>query len=117
MSPERVVHVATIISTVQGIELTDTLHDELAERQLLPAEDVVDSGCISPARIERAQRVHGISGRIDTAATSADDTTPHTPSQAPQSPSRQRLTSIPSTVTALPLTTRYAIARDLRGMQ
>ncbi|MFJ1559804.1 IS1182 family transposase [Streptomyces mirabilis] len=58
--PELVVHVATTTSTVQDIELTDTIHDELAERQLLPAEHVVDSGYISPARIERAQRVHGI---------------------------------------------------------
>jgi transposase len=58
--PELVVHVATTISTVQDIEMTDTIHDELADRQLLPAEHVVDSGYISPARIERAQRVHGI---------------------------------------------------------
>ncbi|WP_107066441.1 transposase [Streptomyces rimosus] len=58
--PELVVHVATTISTVQNIELTDTIHDDLAERHLLPAEHVVDSGYISPARIERAQRVHGI---------------------------------------------------------
>ncbi|MFF4120458.1 transposase [Streptomyces sp. NPDC001714] len=58
--PELVVHVATTISTVQDIEMTDTIHDELAERQLLPAEHVVDSGYISPARVERAQRVHGI---------------------------------------------------------
>lgn len=58
--PELVVHVATTISTVQDIELTETIHDELAERQLLPAEHVVDSGYISPARIERARRVHGI---------------------------------------------------------
>ncbi|MEU1306449.1 MULTISPECIES: transposase [Streptomyces] len=58
--PELVVHVATTISTVQDIEITDTIHDELAERHLLPAEHVVDSGYISPARIERAQHVHGI---------------------------------------------------------
>ncbi|MFI6663313.1 IS1182 family transposase [Streptomyces sp. NPDC050523] len=58
--PELVVHVATTISTVQDIEMTDTIHDELAERHLLPAEHVVDSGYICPARIERAQRVHGI---------------------------------------------------------
>ena len=58
--PGLMVHVATTISTVQDIELTDTIHDELAERQLPPSEQVVDSGYISPARIERAQRVHGI---------------------------------------------------------
>ncbi|RSM87199.1 IS1182 family transposase [Streptomyces sp. WAC 01325] len=58
--PGLVVHVATTISTVQDIELTDSIHDMLAERQLLPSEHVVDCGYISPARIERAQRVHGI---------------------------------------------------------
>ncbi|WP_374328540.1 hypothetical protein [Streptomyces sp. PSKA30] len=64
--PELVVRVATTLSTVQDIELTDTIHDDLAERQLLPAEHVVDSGYVSPARIERAQRVHGITlpGRL-----------------------------------------------------
>ncbi|MEU4173015.1 hypothetical protein AB0F46_39885 [Streptomyces sp. NPDC026665] len=40
--------------------MTDTIHDEPAERQLLPAEHVVDFGYISPARIERARRVHGV---------------------------------------------------------
>ncbi|MFF4795230.1 hypothetical protein ACFY2M_37120 [Streptomyces sp. NPDC001276] len=54
------VDVATTISTVQDIELTDTIHDELAERHLLPAEHVVDSDYVSPARIERARRVHGV---------------------------------------------------------
>ncbi|MEV7739446.1 hypothetical protein AB0O75_46735 [Streptomyces sp. NPDC088921] len=58
--PELVVHVATTISTVQDIELTDRIHDGLAARRLLPAEHVVDSGYVSPARIERARRVHGI---------------------------------------------------------
>lgn len=58
--PELVVHVATTISTVQDIELTGTIHDELAGRQLLPAAHVVDCGYISPARIERAQRVHDL---------------------------------------------------------
>jgi hypothetical protein len=38
----------------------DTIHDELAELELLPAEYAVDSGYVAPARIERAQRVHGI---------------------------------------------------------
>ncbi|MFF4761301.1 hypothetical protein [Streptomyces sp. NPDC001292] len=54
------VDVATTISTVQDIELTDTIHDELAERHLLPAEHVIDSDYVSPARIERARRVHGV---------------------------------------------------------
>ncbi|MEW2466242.1 hypothetical protein AB0919_14645 [Streptomyces sp. NPDC046994] len=47
-------------STVQVVELTDTIHDKLAERHLVPAEHVVDSGCASRTHVEQAQRVHGI---------------------------------------------------------
>ncbi|MEN8651623.1 transposase [Streptomyces sp. 21So2-11] len=58
--PEVVVHVATTIARVQDGELTDQVHDDLAAINLTPAEHAVDAACISPARIERAQRVHGI---------------------------------------------------------
>ncbi|MFJ9821668.1 hypothetical protein ACIRU3_41775 [Streptomyces sp. NPDC101151] len=50
---------ATTHSTVQDIEMTAIIHDDLAERELLPREHVVDSGYVTPAHIERA-RVHGI---------------------------------------------------------
>ena len=58
--PEVVVHVATTIAPVQDGELTDQIHDDLAAINLTPAEHAVDAAYISPARIERAQRVHGI---------------------------------------------------------
>ncbi len=59
--PELVVHVATTHSTVQDVEMTTIIHDALAERELLPGEHVVDAGYVTPAHIERAQRVHGVS--------------------------------------------------------
>jgi hypothetical protein len=58
--PELVVHVATTHSTVQDVEMTAIIHDDLAERELLPYEHVMDSGYITPAHIERDARVHGI---------------------------------------------------------
>jgi hypothetical protein len=58
--PEVVVHVATTIAPVQDGEMTERIHDDLAASGLAPAEHVVDAAYISPARIERARRVHGI---------------------------------------------------------
>ncbi|MET8454119.1 hypothetical protein [Streptomyces sp. NPDC005209] len=57
---ELVVHVATTIAPVQDGELTDQIHDGLAEAGFAPAEHVVDAAYITPERIERARRVHGI---------------------------------------------------------
>lgn len=58
--PHLVVHVATTIAPVQDGQLTEQIHDDLAARGLAPAEHVVDAAYLSPAHIERARRVHGI---------------------------------------------------------
>ncbi|WP_328828905.1 IS1182 family transposase [Streptomyces sp. NBC_00252] len=58
--PHLVTHVATTIAPVQDGQLTEKIHDDLAARRLAPAEHVVDTAYLSPAQIERAQRVHGI---------------------------------------------------------
>ncbi|MGW1617460.1 IS1182 family transposase [Streptomyces sp. NPDC002285] len=58
--PHLVVHVATTIAPVQDGQLTEKIHDDLASRRLAPAEHIVDTAYLSPAHIERAQRVHGI---------------------------------------------------------
>ncbi|MFF4346236.1 hypothetical protein [Streptomyces sp. NPDC001530] len=50
----------TTHSTVQNVEMTAITHDDLAERELLPCEHVVDSGYVTASHIERAARVHGI---------------------------------------------------------
>ncbi|WP_239135243.1 hypothetical protein [Streptomyces sp. SID12488] len=51
---------ATTIAPAQDAKLTAPIHDDLAAIDLTPAEHAVDAACISPAQIERAQRVHGI---------------------------------------------------------
>ncbi|MGW0655476.1 transposase, partial [Streptomyces umbrinus] len=51
---------ATTIAPVQDGQLTAKIHDDLATRRLVPAEHVVDSAYLTPAHVERAQRVHGI---------------------------------------------------------
>ncbi|GGL95673.1 hypothetical protein GCM10010129_44490 [Streptomyces fumigatiscleroticus] len=53
-------HVATTIAPVQDGQLTEVIHDDLAARRLAPAEHVVDTAYLTPAQIERAQQVHGI---------------------------------------------------------
>ncbi|MCQ8832136.1 hypothetical protein [Streptomyces malaysiensis] len=58
--PEVVIHVATTIAPVQDGEITEQIHDDLADARLAPAGHVVDAAYITPARIERARRVHGI---------------------------------------------------------
>lgn len=58
--PHLVTHVATTTAPVQDRQLTEKIHDDLATRRLAPAEHVVDTAYLSPAHIERAQRVHGI---------------------------------------------------------
>lgn len=58
--PEIVVHVATTIAPVQDGQLTEQIHDDLAQAALVPAEHVVDAAYITPARVQRAQQTHGI---------------------------------------------------------
>ncbi|WP_307531981.1 transposase [Streptomyces umbrinus] len=58
--PHLVTHVATTIAPVQDGQLTEKIHDDLATRRLAPAEHIVDTAYLTPAHVERAQRVHGI---------------------------------------------------------
>lgn len=58
--PHLVVHAATTIAPIQDGQLTEKIHDDLAARRLAPAEHVVDAAYISPAHVDRAQRVHNI---------------------------------------------------------
>ncbi|MER5917338.1 IS1182 family transposase [Streptomyces sp. NPDC001982] len=58
--PEVVVHVATTIAPVQDGELTGKIHDDLGTVGLAPAEHVVDAAYVTPSKIQRARRVHGI---------------------------------------------------------
>lgn len=58
--PEVVVHVAATIAPVQDGELTEQIHDDLAQAGLVPGEHVVDAAYVTAERIERAERVHQI---------------------------------------------------------
>ncbi|MFD3456036.1 hypothetical protein ACFWVC_28135 [Streptomyces sp. NPDC058691] len=58
--PEVAVHVATTITPVRDGEQTERIHDDLAEARLAPAEHIVDAAYVTPARIARAHRVHGL---------------------------------------------------------
>ncbi|WP_371666617.1 hypothetical protein OG985_46300 [Streptomyces sp. NBC_00289] len=51
---------ATTIAPVQDGELTAKIYDDLVPIDLAPAEHAVDAAYVSPAQIERAHRVHGI---------------------------------------------------------
>ncbi|MFJ6662246.1 hypothetical protein ACIQNG_38885 [Streptomyces sp. NPDC091377] len=55
-----IVHAATTIAPVQDGALTAQIHDALAAIDLIPAEHAVDAAYVSPAEIERADQVHGI---------------------------------------------------------
>jgi Transposase DDE domain len=58
--PHVVTHVTTTIAPVQDGQVLEGIHTDLAGCHLAPGEHVVDAAYISPARIERAQRLHSI---------------------------------------------------------
>lgn len=51
---------AATLAPVQDGQLTEKIHDDLSTRLLAPAEHVVDTAYLTPAHVERARRVHGI---------------------------------------------------------
>ncbi|MFG2370576.1 IS1182 family transposase [Streptomyces sp. NPDC048504] len=59
-TPNLVTHVLTTDSTVPDIKATETVHDELAVRNLLPDEHVVDAGYVDGPRIVTARQRHGV---------------------------------------------------------
>jgi hypothetical protein len=52
--------VVTADATVAGSEVTETVHQGLAARELLPGEHVVDAGCVTAAHIVTARDAHRI---------------------------------------------------------
>jgi hypothetical protein len=58
--PHVVTHVVTTIAPVQDGQVIEAIHADLAAIDLAPGEHVVDAAYISPARIEQAQRLYGI---------------------------------------------------------
>lgn len=54
-APHLVTHVATTDATVEDSQLTATIHDDLAARDLLPAEHAVDTGYTTAALLVQAK--------------------------------------------------------------
>ncbi|GAA3419694.1 hypothetical protein GCM10018952_60200 [Streptosporangium vulgare] len=59
-APHLITHVATTDATVEDSQLTAAIHDDLAARDLLPAEHAVDAGYISAPHLVRARGRYGI---------------------------------------------------------
>lgn len=58
--PNLIVHVVTTPAPEQDIGVVGGIHAELAERQLAPAEHLVDSGYVTPETAHHALIDHGI---------------------------------------------------------
>ncbi|WP_372494201.1 transposase [Actinoallomurus purpureus] len=55
-----ITHVATTDATVTDTEMTQEIHQALAERELTPGEHAVDAGYVTAAHIVTARTEHGI---------------------------------------------------------
>jgi transposase len=60
-APHVVTNVETTDATVTDTEVTQSVHDHLADRELTPGEHVVDAGYVTAAHILTARTEHGIS--------------------------------------------------------
>ena len=58
--PNLITHVATTDATVPDTELLDPIHAHLAERDLLPAEHLVDAGYIDAGILVTAASAHHV---------------------------------------------------------
>ncbi|PNE34628.1 transposase [Streptomyces eurocidicus] len=59
-TPNLLTHVLTTDSTVPDIKATDTIHDGLAARDLLPDEHLLDTGYLDGSRIVTALQRYGV---------------------------------------------------------
>lgn len=58
--PQLIVQVQTTVANVQDVELTATIQEELAKRDLLPEEQIVDTGYVDAELLVSSQQKHGI---------------------------------------------------------
>jgi len=56
--PQLITHVETTPATTADIELTDTIHQALADKELLPQEHLVDTAYVAADQLRRAQQDH-----------------------------------------------------------
>src|SRR5437764_4778966 len=58
--PHLIVQVQTTVAPVQDVEVTATIQEELAKRDLLPQEQIVDTGYVDAELLVSSQQKHGI---------------------------------------------------------
>jgi transposase len=58
--PHLLIHVETTGATTQDKEMTGTIHQALAERQLLPAEHAMDTGYVDGDHLVTSQHTYGV---------------------------------------------------------
>jgi transposase len=58
--PHLIVQVPTTVAPVQDVEVTATIQEELAKRDLLPEEQLVDTGYVDAELLVSSQQQHGI---------------------------------------------------------
>ena len=59
-TPHLLIHVETTTATTQDMEMTDVIHQGLAEKQLLPAKHAADTGYVDGPHLVKSQRTYGI---------------------------------------------------------
>jgi len=59
-TPHLIIHVETTAATTQDIELTDTIHQHLEHKDLLPAEHLMDTGYVDGEHLVTSQNRYGI---------------------------------------------------------
>ncbi len=58
--PQLIVQVETTVANVQDVEMTATIQEDLAQHQLLPDEQLVDSGYVDAELLVSSQENYGI---------------------------------------------------------
>ena len=58
--PQLIVEVQTTVANVQDVDMTAVLQEDLAQHDLLPEEQIVDSGYVDAELLVSSQRQHGL---------------------------------------------------------
>ena len=58
--PHLLIHVETTPAPTQDIEMTTSIHQALADKQLLPAEHAMDTGYVNGAHLVTSQNTYGV---------------------------------------------------------
>ncbi len=58
--PQLIVQVQTTVANVQDVEVTDTIQEDLAQHDLLPDEQFVDTGYVDAELLVSSQEQYGI---------------------------------------------------------